>query len=73
MTTEKELMMDPLPYEAKHHTPGTVGEFGSCSWHGLSTCVETPFVSFQDRNGAWQSGCQRAVDELTSRGEFGTP
>lgn len=63
-------MLDPRTYDARHHNPGAVGEYGRCSWHGLSTCAETPIMSFQDRNGAWQSSSQRALDELTGRGRW---
>lgn len=70
MTQEEERMLDPLRYDARHHNSGTVGESGRCSWHGLSTCAETPIISFQDAQNRWQSGCQRALDELTGRGEM---
>lgn len=73
MTSKEELMLDPLPYDARHHNPGTLGESGRCSWHGRPTCAEMPVISFQDRDGAWQSGCQRALDELTGRGEMTRP
>lgn len=66
-------MIEPLLFDARHHRPGTVAQSGRCSWHGLSTCGETPTVSFQDGQGHWQSGCQRAVEELTSRGEMTPP
>jgi hypothetical protein len=66
-------MLEPLPYDARHHRAGTVSNDGRCSWHGVDTCTETPVISFQDRQGRWQAGCPRALEELTSRGEMIRP
>lgn len=57
------------PYDQRHHRPGTVAAQGRCSQHGRDSCIEDPVASFQDRHGRWQSGCQRAVLELSARGE----
>jgi len=62
-------MQEALPYDARNHQPGTAATAGHCSWHG-TTCAETPVISFQDSHGWWQSGCQRARDELVARGEI---
>jgi hypothetical protein len=61
------------PYERAYHGPGSVAAQGRCSQHGVDSCEEEPVVSFQDRHGRWQSGCQRALTELTARGEITPP
>ena len=57
------------------HRPGSAAARGRCSWHGAegaaeAGCAGEPVVSFQDRTGSWQSGCQRALEELVSRQEI---
>jgi hypothetical protein len=69
---QEALMSPSLPYDVRHHRPGTAAAAGHCSWHG-TTCSESPVISFQDSHGWWQSGCQRALDELVSRGEISPP
>jgi hypothetical protein len=65
--------MNPsFPYDPDLHRPGSVAGRGGCSWHGTEGAAETgcqgePVVSFQDRDGHWQSGCQRALEDLVSR------
>jgi hypothetical protein len=70
---QEAMMREALPYDARHHRQGTVAAAGHCSWHGRPTCEETPVVSFQDAENQWQSGCQRALDELVARGEISPP
>ena len=63
MTEMEGPMLKPLPYDARHHRPGTVSYDGRCSWHGVGSCTEAPVISFQDRQGHWQAGCHRALEE----------
>jgi len=65
-------MLETHTYDASHHRPGTLSHDGGCSWHGR-TCSETPVISFEDRTGASQSGCERAVRELVARGAMDPP
>jgi hypothetical protein len=63
------------PFDPALHRPGSVAAGGRCSWHvaGGATdpgCDGEPVVSFQDPNGEWQSGCQRALEDLVSREEI---
>lgn len=67
---EGQLMLETQPYDAALHRPGTAAHDGHCSWHGPVSCAQPPVISFQDRSGGWQSGCQRAVDELLARGDI---
>lgn len=60
-------------YAASRHHRDTVAASGRCSQHGKDLCSEPPVVSFQDRNGRWQSGCERALTELVFRGEILPP
>lgn len=62
-----------LTYDASRHHPDTVAASGRCSHHGKDLCSEEPVVSFQDRNERWQSGCQRALEELVFRSEILPP
>ena len=64
---EEATMHEALPYDARHHRQGTVAAAGHCSWHG-TRARRHPVISFQDSHGWWQSGCQRALDELVARG-----
>ncbi len=65
-------MLTAIPYDANYHNPGTLAAAGGCSWHGR-TCSEPPVMSFQDKSGDRQSGCQRALRELVDRGEMTEP
>jgi len=62
-----------LAYDASLHHPDTVAASGRCSQHGKDLCAEPPVVSFQDRHGRWQSGCERALAELVYRREILPP
>lgn len=66
-------MHESFPYGAAYHRPGSVAAQGRCSQHGVDSCFEAPVISFQDRHDRWQSGCQRALDELVARGEISPP
>jgi hypothetical protein len=70
------LSMNPsCAFDPDLHQPGSVAARGRCSWHGAegateAGCAGEAVVSFQDRQGAWQSGCQRALEELVEREEI---
>jgi hypothetical protein len=66
-------MHEALPYDARHHSPGSVAATGRCSQHGRDSCDKAAVVSFRDRHDRWQSGCGRALDELVARGELAPP
>lgn len=66
-------MYDSQPYDPSFHSPTSKAAAGRCSQHGQDTCTELPVVSFLDRHGRRQSGCQRALDELVARGEITPP
>ena len=66
-------------YDPDRYADGSVAARGGCSWHGAegvpehveeSGCDGEAVVSFQDQQGQWQSGCQRALEELVERGEI---
>jgi hypothetical protein len=62
-------------YDADLHQPGTLAATGRCSWHGSDgpadgACAGEAVVSFQDRNGNWQSGCRLALEELVEGGDI---
>jgi len=68
--------MNPsFPFDPDLHRPGSVAGSGRCSWHGAEGagdvgCDGEAVVSFQDRHGEWQSGCQRALEDLVTREEI---
>jgi hypothetical protein len=71
--------MNPsFPFDPDLHDPGSPAGGGRCSWHGTDGaggagrdgCDEEPVVSFRDRDGHWQSGCQRALEDLVDSGEI---
>jgi hypothetical protein len=68
--------MNPsYPYDPGHHRPGSVAATGRCSWHGwdgrrVESCNGTAVVSFEDREGTWQSGCTVALEELVESGDI---
>lgn len=68
--TTEVVVHESYPYDAKRHRAGSVAAQGRCSQHGVNSCSEPPIVSFQDRHDRWQSGCARALKELTARGEI---
>ena len=69
--------MNPsYPFDPDLHRPGSVAAQGRCSWHDADDdaaevgCDGDAVVSFQDRHGHWQSGCQRALEDLVTREEI---
>ena len=68
-------MNESHAFDASLHRPGSVAARGGCSTHDrdgvdAGTCLGEAVVSFQDRNGDWQSGCSVALEELVERGEI---
>lgn len=70
MEVQGAMMRELQSYDAAFRGAQTLAGRGGCSWHGESTCDREPVISFRDGHGHRQSGCQRAVDELTARGEI---
>jgi hypothetical protein len=69
------LMKPSYPFDPDLHRPGSVAARGGCSWHGVDGTTERgcggeAVVSFQDQQERWQSGCQRALEELVDREEI---
>jgi hypothetical protein len=56
------------------HEAGSAAALGQCSHHGLGdekvSCAGEAVVSFQDRDGCWQSGCSLALEQLVEQGEI---
>ncbi len=68
-------MRPSLAYDPERHAPGTPAAQGRCSWHADADvasdgCTGEAVVSFEDEAGEWQSGCQRALEELVEREEI---
>ena len=68
-------MKPSYPFDPDLHAQGSDAASGLCSWHrqggpGRGGCDGEAVVSFQDRDGHWQSGCRRALEELVSREEI---
>lgn len=61
-------------YDPDLHAPGSIAAQGRCSHHSNAEsdrrCDGEAVVSFQDRDGHWQSGCSIALEELVERGEI---
>ena len=68
--------MNPsYPYDPELHEAGSVAAQGECSVHEKdaeqpSGCTSAAVVSFEDRDGRWQAGCSRALEQLVERGEI---
>lgn len=60
------------PYDQDLHPAGSAGATGGCTQHsdGSDACTGEAVVSFQDREGEWQAGCSRALEDLVQRGEI---
>jgi hypothetical protein len=63
------------PFDPDLHEPGSPAAGGRCTQHAEGSadpgsCAGEPVVSFQDRDGQWQSGCQVALEQLVERGEI---
>jgi hypothetical protein len=62
-------------YDPQLHEAGSRAARGLCSHHGRDAeeagpCAGEAVVSFQDRDGRWQSGCSRALEQLVEKGEI---
>ena len=62
-------------YDPELHEAGSTAAQGQCSHHGpdpdgASGCAGEAVVSFQDRDGRWQSGCSLALEQLVEKGEI---
>ena len=60
-------------FDPELHEPGSAAAQGKCSHHaggGAGRCAGEAVVSFQDRDGRWQSGCSLALEELVEKGEI---
>lgn len=70
--------MNPsYPFDPALHPERSAAAAGRCSWHGTqetaeseSACMGEVVVSFQDEQGAWQAGCQRALEDLVNSGRI---
>jgi hypothetical protein len=73
-------MNESHPHDPDLHEQGSVAASGRCSYHdpdsdpgsdaGSDACTGEAVISFQDPDGAWQSGCSAALEELVERGEI---
>jgi hypothetical protein len=62
------------------HEAGGTAARGQCSYHSADgvdaadgaggPCAGDAVVSFQDRDGRWQSGCSLALEQLVEQGEI---
>lgn len=65
-------------YDPDRHQDGSPAARGRCSHHAQGAeagtldpeCTGEAVVSFQDRDGQWQSGCARALEQLVEAGEI---
>jgi hypothetical protein len=62
-------------YDPDLHEAGSVAASGRCSHHEsredeADRCSRTAVVSFEDRPGHWQAGCDRALRELVAAGDI---
>lgn len=62
-------------FDADLHEAGSTSAQGRCSYHapsgeGGSQCAGEAVVSFQDRDGRWQSGCSLALEQLVEQDEI---
>jgi hypothetical protein len=68
--------MNPsYPHDPELHEPGSAAAQGRCTVHAADqsdpeTCTGAAVVSFEDRQGTWQAGCSRALEELVERGDI---
>jgi hypothetical protein len=69
-------MNTSYPYDADLHEAGSEAARGGCSYHqehhdtGGGGCAGEAVVSYQDRQGHWQSGCSAARERLVADGEI---
>ena len=64
-------------FDPELHEPGSPAAQGQCSYHasdgsgaGAGECAGEAVVSFQDDEGAWQSGCSLALEQLVEKGDI---
>jgi len=60
-------------YDSELHEAGSPAAQGQCSHHAAEdagTCAGEAVVSFQDRDGRWQSGCTLALETLVEKGDI---
>lgn len=64
------------PYDPDMHDADSLAGRGMCSQHAEGSaadregCTGEPVVSFQNRDGRWESGCSLALEQLVERGEI---
>jgi len=69
-------MNTSYPYDADLHEDGSEAARGGCSYHQEhqgaedAGCAGEAVVSYQDREGRWQSGCSAALERLVADGEI---
>ncbi|MBA2752607.1 MAG: hypothetical protein H0U41_10335 [Actinobacteria bacterium] len=62
-------------FDADLHERGSAAAQGRCSHHAPAAeaggaCAGEAVVSFEDRDGRWQSGCSLALEQLVEQGEI---
>lgn len=62
-------------YDPQLHEAGSRASRGECSHHAGDAeasggCTGEAVISFQDRDGRWQSGCSLALKQLVEKGEI---
>jgi hypothetical protein len=66
-------MRQSQTFDPALHEAGSPAAEGRCSHHAggnSGDCADEAVVSFEDRDGQWQSGCRTALEELVERGEI---
>jgi len=67
-------MRQSQTFDPSLHPAGSPAAEGACSHHAAEdpagVCAGDAVVSFEDRDGQWQSGCRTALEELVRRGEI---
>jgi hypothetical protein len=66
-------MRQSQTFDPALHEAGSPAAEGACSHHAGGSsgdCAGEAVVSFEDRDGQWQSGCRTALEELVERGEI---
>jgi hypothetical protein len=63
-------------FDPELHDAGSTAAQGQCSHHApdgegaAGPCAGEAVVSFQDRDGRWQSGCSLALEQLVEQREI---
>jgi hypothetical protein len=66
-------MRQSQTFDPALHQAGSPAAEGGCSHHAGGAggdCAGEAVVSFEARDGTWQSGCRTALEELVERGEI---